>query len=99
VVDATGQVRGGWLQEERGVVFSLGGAPDPTPLASGPVTVASGMRLTASPRALDQLQLLPEALPMSVRGSPLLQASWTPDSAKGPTAQFWGWLTPAGGSP
>jgi hypothetical protein len=99
VVDATGQVRGGWLQEERGVVFSLGGAPDPTPLASGPVTVASGMRLTASPRALDQLQLLPEALPMSVRGSPLLQASWTPDSANGPTAQFWGWLTPAGGSP
>lgn len=99
VVDAAGQVRGGWLQEERGVVFSLGGGPDPAPLAAGPVAVARGMRLTASPRTLDGLQLLPEALPMSLRRSPLLQADWTPDTAGAAAAQFTGWLSPAAGSP
>lgn len=99
VVDATGQVRGGWLQEERGVVFSLGGAPDPSPLAAGPVALATGMELVASPRALDALQLLPDGLPTSVGQSPLLQASWRPEAPGAAAAQFRGWLTPAGGSP
>lgn len=99
VVDASDQVRGGWLQNDRGVVFSLGGPPDPAPLAAGPVSLARGLRLDASPVALDGLQLLPQALPDTVRRSPRLQALWTPEQGGSAAAQFSGWLTPAVGSP
>lgn len=99
VVDGSNQVRGGWLQNDRGLVFSLGGLPDAAPLAAGPVVQAKGLRLDASPVALDSLQLLPQALPDTIRQSPRLQALWTPEGTGFAAAQFSGWLTPAVGSP
>jgi hypothetical protein len=99
VVDASDQVRGGWLQNDGGVVFSLGGPPDPAPLAAGPVGLARGLRLDAAPVTLNSLQLLPQALPEPVRRSPRLQALWTPEEGSSAAAQFSGWLTPAVGSP
>jgi len=99
VVDASDQVRGGWLQNDGGVVFSLGGPPDPAPLAAGPVGLARGLRLDAAPVTLNSLQLLPQALPETVRRSPRLQALWTPEEGSSAAAQFSGWLTPAVGSP
>jgi len=98
-VDASDQVRGGWLQNDGGVVFSLGGPPDPAPLAAGPVGLARGLRLDAAPVTLNSLQLLPQALPEPVRRSPRLQALWTPEEGSFAAAQFSGWLTPAVGSP
>ena len=99
VLDGSDQVRGGWLQNDRGLVFSLGGAPDGAPLAAGPVAMARGLRLDASPVALEGLQLLPQALPETLRRSPRLQAVWSPEHPGSRAAQFWGWLTPAAGSP
>lgn len=99
VVDGADRVRGGWLQNDRGMVFSLGGPPDPAPLAVGPVKTTRGLVLAASPVALEGLQLLPDALPANIRRSPRLEATWTPEAADSPVAQFDGWLTPAAGSP
>lgn len=99
VVDGSDQVRGGWLQNDRGVVLSLGGPPDKTTLAAGPVRQAKGLHLDALPAALEGLQLLPPALPETLRRSPRLQAVWSPENTGSGAAQFWGWLTPAAGSP
>lgn len=98
VVDGANQVRGGWLQNDRGVVFSLGGPPDGTPLAAGPVTLTRGLSLMASPVDLEGLQLLPQGLPETLRRSPRLQAVWIPEAGSA-AAQFRGWLTPGAGSP
>ena len=62
-----------------------------------------GLQLSAAPAAMQQLQVLPEGLPILWSGMKQLDAQWLPSSKTGQPAQLVGSLTwpvaAASGSP
>lgn len=103
---ADGQAQAGWRWFPSGeLLVTLGSS---VPLSSQPQTpsaavLRNGLQLSAAPAAMQQLQVLPEGLPILWSGMKQLDAQWLPSSKTGQPAQLAGSLTwpvaAAAGSP
>jgi len=100
-----GPVQAGWRWFPAGELLVVLGSD--LPLASQPQTPSAavlreGLQLSASPMAMEQLQLLPVGLPPLWRGLQQLDAQWQPPTEPGGPAQLAGsltWPAAAAGSP